>query len=543
MEKFLLSLLCLLTVGFAGQADLTYDVSKNTSTWMPQGSNASEIEKTAPDGQTFKFGKDTYYNTGYLFIKKDGFVATMPSVKCNKIILHTTSGQGASCSVNVFVGSTAISTAVTLEKNKDHEFIIPTDYQTGMIEFSIKNVSSKNAQITQITFVGENIEPSLPTECAEPVFTIDGVKAVGEDLTAYAGSKIAVSCATKDSKTVWSVAKGSDENGTIIEGAEYVIPADAEIGDIYTFAATASVQTEDGKSEKSTFITVTIADKKGTLSNPYSVQDIRNASSANLGNGIWVKGFIIGDVNNSKLRLTGCGNTNLALSDVKDGHKANDSFDANGGFIPVELPKDTKIREGLNLQDHSDFIGHEVLIYANNEKYFSKSALKGTSAYIFLSKSPEIPTIEDQDGIDHVSNQIKITDLMNIKINVSEAVDIWYKLENNNENNIENMTRAESSEHSHGDFVKYDATKGIDINNSNTAISFYSCNPITKLHSSDIPISYEILSKESGVAEIEAAEAGEVRWFDMQGREVKGQPAAGVYVRVANGKAAKVIVK
>ena len=102
------------------------------------------------------------------------------------------------------------------------------------------------------------------------------------------------------------------------------------------------------------------------------------------------------------------------------------------------------------------------------------------------------------------------------------------------------MTRAcDDITHSSLSWVQHDG-EDIPLTKDHESIEYFACNPATGAHSDVNKIMLDI---STGVAEIEATEAGEVRWFDMQGREVKGQPAAGVYVRVANGKAAKVVVK
>lgn len=53
------------------------------------------------------------------------------------------------------------------------------------------------------------------------------------------------------------------------------------------------------------------------------------------------------------------------------------------------------------------------------------------------------------------------------------------------------------------------------------------------------PIEYNVAS---GVAAVEAV-AGEAKYFDLNGRQVKGQLQNGLYIKVLNGKASKVIVK
>ena len=127
----------------------------------------------------------------------------------------------------------------------------------------------------------------------------------------------------------------------------------------------------------------------------------------------------------------------------------------------------------------------------------------------------------------------------NLKLAEVEGIDFWYKLEPNQDINA----LAEAADHAHNanGYTKYDSAKGIDItaNDRGKTLTVFACDAANSIDSE--PVSFAV-NVATGVAEIEAAGAGEVRWFDMQGREVKGQPEKGIYVRVVNGKASKVIL-
>lgn len=56
-------------------------------------------------------------------------------------------------------------------------------------------------------------------------------------------------------------------------------------------------------------------------------------------------------------------------------------------------------------------------------------------------------------------------------------------------------------------------------------------------------IAYVLGDSQTGVSEVEAAAEGEVKYYDLSGREVKGQPEQGIYIRLQGGKAEKVLVK
>ena len=144
-------------LAFPALADQVYDMTKNPNSWMPSGSNSTEKECTAPDGQKMKFGKDTYFNTSYLFIKKNGYISTTLPSNCTKIILHTNNGSLAGkCYISIKVGSTEICKAQLVStKDTDFTYDIPQGYQAAGNEYKILNSSSesKAAQITKITFV------------------------------------------------------------------------------------------------------------------------------------------------------------------------------------------------------------------------------------------------------------------------------------------------------------------------------------------------------------------------------------------------------
>lgn len=259
MKKILLTLLCLLTVGIVAKADdVVYELNKNTDSWMPTSSESGKY--TAPDGQVFEFGSDTYFNSSYLFIKSGGYVSTSIKINCSKIILTTTGNQAANCTVNIYVGENPISTEKTLVKSAESEFEIPSSYQEAGTEYIIKNTSSKNAQITKVTFVDADKEIEYPTECSAPVFSLDEEVMEVNEVNGYAGSKVTVACDTKDSSIVWNVIKNKDENDkvTLTDEDGYRIPSDAQVGDIYTFAATASVQGEYELITNSNYLEVTI---------------------------------------------------------------------------------------------------------------------------------------------------------------------------------------------------------------------------------------------------------------------------------------------
>ncbi|MBQ9637195.1 MAG: chitobiase/beta-hexosaminidase C-terminal domain-containing protein [Prevotella sp.] len=101
---------------------------------------------------------------------------------------------------------------------------------------------------------------------------------------------------------------------------------------------------------------------------------------------VWVKGYIVGFVNGQALATgavfgaDGCETkTNLLL--------ATDPAETNvENCIPVQLPAGN-VRDDLNLQDHPDNNGKEVLLYGYILKYFSVPGFKNVSDYKFTGNS------------------------------------------------------------------------------------------------------------------------------------------------------------
>lgn len=136
------------------------------------------------------------------------------------------------------------------------------------------------------------------------------------------------------------------------------------------------------------------AEKTFTKAEPdkeYTVEEVIAAApeSTNATDGqqkVWVKGYIVGFVNGQALATgavfgaDGCETkTNLLL--------ATDPAETNvENCIPVQLPAGN-VRDDLNLQDHADNYGKEVLLYGYILKYFSVPGFKNVSDYKFTGNS------------------------------------------------------------------------------------------------------------------------------------------------------------
>ena len=154
-------LLCALVAGsgsvWAADPELTLDF---TSAWTA-GEDNSDGEKvftktvgtttytiSGTGGANFKF------NTGYFMLGKTNAYIKLPKVDFDVEKIEVVGNSGASGSVvhNIFVGSTAASTAVTGLNGTTSSFTIGTSYQAANTQYILKVTSNHNAQITYIKY-------------------------------------------------------------------------------------------------------------------------------------------------------------------------------------------------------------------------------------------------------------------------------------------------------------------------------------------------------------------------------------------------------
>lgn len=110
----------------------------------------------------------------------------------------------------------------------------------------------------------------------------------------------------------------------------------------------------------------------GTKDNPYTVGDLKQMTSDNYPTeAVWVKGIIIGSaVSATALKPSDDQlDTNIAIAAAITRADAVE-------FIPVELKNKTAFRTKLNVKDHSENIGKEVLLQGTITTYFSTTGVK-----------------------------------------------------------------------------------------------------------------------------------------------------------------------
>lgn len=119
----------------------------------------------------------------------------------------------------------------------------------------------------------------------------------------------------------------------------------------------------------------------GTQANPYTVADLLQLNPDKIADYIaadaqvWVKGVIVGSINNSKLEETPSVASNIAIA----AQAGETDFAA---MVPVELKNNTQFRTKLNVVDNASNIGKEVLLCGNILKYFSKVGVKNLTDYV-----------------------------------------------------------------------------------------------------------------------------------------------------------------
>ena len=136
----------------------------------------------------------------------------------------------------------------------------------------------------------------------------------------------------------------------------------------------------------------------GTQEDPYS---IRGAALNQNGGLAWVKAYIVGYIPLS----TGDDGPSYTISDIvfsTDGAAASNVAIASApnetninNCMAVQLPSGD-VRSALNLADHPENIGKEVMLYGTMERYYGGSGVKGVTAAILDGQ--EIGTMPEEPG-------------------------------------------------------------------------------------------------------------------------------------------------
>ena len=161
----------------------------------------------------------------------------------------------------------------------------------------------------------------------------------------------------------------------------------------------------------------------GTAANPYTANDVLLLANGKAGN-YYVKAYIVGQVNGASMssgaefnapfssstnqstgELTGY-NTNLLLANTADETNPDNC-------VPLQLPSGT-LRTGLNLVQHPEMDGQEILVYGSFEKYFGTAGIK----------SPSYAKVGDKEfGDNPEGNEVDPSALLNETLLKQESFD------------------------------------------------------------------------------------------------------------------------
>lgn len=198
-----------------------------------------------------------------------------------------------------------------------------------------------------------------------------------------------------------------------------------------------------------------------------------------------------------------------------------DDEDLEPGFTLYEDP--VQIKKGLD--------GKLVFYIAN----YGYSSPKRT---ILLGDPEIVPVPEFAEGEYELDGDyIKATGTVKLNFKSVDGYHIYYSVTSNASVSTANLVAKAACADTHDGFTKHGG-EDIELNSSHVALSFYACNPETGVHSE---LKTYNLSVETGIEAIDADEAGNAVYFNMQGVKV-ANPENGLYIRVINGKADKVVI-
>ncbi len=227
-------------------------------------------------------GTNRYFNSGYFILGKADATLQLPAFDFDVEKIEITGRSGASGSVvqNIFVGSTAVSTATT-GATGTNIYVIADGYETAGTVYTLKVTSSHNTQITQIK-VFEKAQTSDPS-----------ITAANVDIT-YNATQGSIAYTLNNASGNVSAAITSGDWLTLgtITSTEVPFTCSANTA---AAARTATVTLSyTGANDK--VVTITQAgnpDAPGTLNNPYTVaQALESTPASGTTDWIYVHGIV-----------------------------------------------------------------------------------------------------------------------------------------------------------------------------------------------------------------------------------------------------------
>ena len=172
-------------------------------------------------GSEFNAGGKGYFNSGYFMLGKKDATLQLPTFSFNvkKIVVVGNSGASDSTGQNIYVGSTAVSTATT-GSTGTNTYVINSSYQASGTTYLLKVTTAHNAQITSIQiYRAYNVSYNAGT--GSGTMTDNNTYAQGDEVSLLANSFTAPANYTFSS---WLV-KDADNNTITVTNNKFTMPA------------------------------------------------------------------------------------------------------------------------------------------------------------------------------------------------------------------------------------------------------------------------------------------------------------------------------
>ncbi len=392
MKKFLLTLLVLLSLGFVASAEekswsVTFKTgaNNNQAEWKTNSdmdnvcsdgaanfAGIKSVSKVSPGLYGLKIGQNK--NTGNITFS----IAENAQVLPSKIEVEASANKNANkLTFKVNNISKSLSSTAT---NNSYDTIVLTDFTSTLTEITLEGGGSNSNQgfvyVNKITvyYSEEGGETPVPTECPEPVFS------VADGANVYPGSTISV-----DKKGATSVELYA--NNELVEGTEYTVPEDAQIGSTITLKAKSTLTIEEGDDlTAENEITITVIERPAMYdftSAPAYGMDVKSGSSAadfESGEKIISTHDIVTLTLNGSYRLVG----NVTMgSEIVTGLRLHaNQNNAGVGKMTIAVPKEYYIEEvdfGVGSTSSNASVLNGAGSLANNKWTFENQQLSEIS--------------------------------------------------------------------------------------------------------------------------------------------------------------------
>ncbi|MBQ8100921.1 MAG: chitobiase/beta-hexosaminidase C-terminal domain-containing protein [Paludibacteraceae bacterium] len=300
----------------------------------------------------------------YLIMGKKDALLTLPVLTMDvaKIVVYGRTAASTNVEFNLGV-ITATDTTMILSTNekdatKNHDLLIPSQYQKAGTKYAIKIMNAYNMQITKIEMI--EVVAGAPDV---PTFSL----AAG----AYnSNQQVTLTCTTEGAKIYYT----TDETTPTETSTEYTTPITVD-----KTTTIKAIAIKDGISSEVAIAKYVIAtiQGKGTKDAPFTVKDVQTLT-ASYADKCWVEGYILGVSGSSNSGAFAFTNT-IAVSNLVIADVANEEEPANA--IPVELKNGSDARTQLNIKDNSANIGKKVKLYGTLESYFSTVGVKNIEEF------------------------------------------------------------------------------------------------------------------------------------------------------------------